>query len=499
MPLIIGTTPHSQWRALNPLLNHLGWKNQQENPETDYELTANVDENAKILLLHSRPELAVAHAMDAGASPEEALAEWRSAAEQLLGYYKKQRRKAVMVDADSAANSPRKLTRWLRENRPAFCDQIQGAWPEAPAAAPGASTELSIPAPANPLNQLLATQLVAQDQSLPALMAQLEAASIPLADSTQPELDVAALHAELAQQPNAPRVEEENNLLLTQLHKVQEELENYYHKAQNGSKTSQELEAQTQQLTKEKQNLEAELKASEDALNKERAQSEEKNKSILEENDLILKQLFKVQEELEKYYLEGKAKTEALDATKKQLSKAEASATKLKKELSTEKQHSAGLAKQLKNLERDNHDLNVEKYQLNAELALAQIELRTAEKKLHFVQHSTSWRLTHPLRKAARLVHKPSRGRELIESHIQLIKQSDLFDAKWYLNNNSDLQAKGTDPAEHYVMYGGAEGRAPSPRFDAKSYLQKNPDVAESGQNPLVHYLLHGKAEGRKP
>ena len=53
------------------------------------------------------------------------------------------------------------------------------------------------------------------------------------------------------------------------------------------------------------------------------------------------------------------------------------------------------------------------------------------------------------------------------------------------------------NPARHYLLMGGFEGRNPGPGFDSAYYLQHNPDVVESGINPLVHYLKFGEKEQR--
>ncbi|MFP4471196.1 MAG: PIG-L family deacetylase [Bacteroidales bacterium] len=82
--------------------------------------------------------------------------------------------------------------------------------------------------------------------------------------------------------------------------------------------------------------------------------------------------------------------------------------------------------------------------------------------------------------------------------HI-LIKESGLFNELYYLQHNPDTKAKGVNPLDHYLIYGGFEGRNPSPQFDSAFYLNENPDVSASGINPLVHYLKYGKKEGRLP
>ncbi|WP_417692159.1 glycosyltransferase [Roseibium sp.] len=83
------------------------------------------------------------------------------------------------------------------------------------------------------------------------------------------------------------------------------------------------------------------------------------------------------------------------------------------------------------------------------------------------------------------------------KANRKLLAGSDLFDAPWYLRANPDVAENEIDPALHYLRFGAAEGRQPSPDFDGERYLEENIDVLESGVNPLIHYLLHGQHEGR--
>ncbi len=85
-----------------------------------------------------------------------------------------------------------------------------------------------------------------------------------------------------------------------------------------------------------------------------------------------------------------------------------------------------------------------------------------------------------------------------IPEDLQLIRESTLFDADWYLENYPDVKVAGEDPALHYLSFGVADRRNPGPNFDTTRYLERYPDVAASGQNPLVHYLAFGSAEGRE-
>lgn len=80
---------------------------------------------------------------------------------------------------------------------------------------------------------------------------------------------------------------------------------------------------------------------------------------------------------------------------------------------------------------------------------------------------------------------------------IRLIKNSELFDKDYYLENYPDVKLSKTNPAWHYLVFGGYEGRNPSQSFDSKSYLELNPDVKATGMNPLFHFIKYGKTEGR--
>lgn len=90
------------------------------------------------------------------------------------------------------------------------------------------------------------------------------------------------------------------------------------------------------------------------------------------------------------------------------------------------------------------------------------------------------------------------RSAQLVNEYrdASLLRQSDLFDKKWYREKNPDVP-EGAE-IQHFLRFGGKEGRAPSEKFDAAGYLEANKDVAYRGLNPLVHYLKWGKEEGRK-
>lgn len=85
------------------------------------------------------------------------------------------------------------------------------------------------------------------------------------------------------------------------------------------------------------------------------------------------------------------------------------------------------------------------------------------------------------------------------DEQLNILNQSDLFEAQWYLETYPDVAAAGMDAIDHFLKYGARMGRDPGPGFSTRFYLKQNPDVVAGDLNPLVHYLTFGQAEGRKP
>lgn len=79
----------------------------------------------------------------------------------------------------------------------------------------------------------------------------------------------------------------------------------------------------------------------------------------------------------------------------------------------------------------------------------------------------------------------------------RILRQSGLFDADWYLEKYPDVKAAGVDPARHFLKWGAADQRDPSPRFSTSHYLKLYPDVKNAGVNPVIHYLTAGWEEKR--
>ena len=119
--------------------------------------------------------------------------------------------------------------------------------------------------------------------------------------------------------------QQENELLLMQLHQVQEELERHYLSTQQQAKRLETLSAQQQHAEQQAAQLKERLAAAEKRTSEEVKQAQAKaqelktarselhelqtrppvDPKLSEENELLLTQLHQVQEELERYYLEN--------------------------------------------------------------------------------------------------------------------------------------------------------------------------------------------------
>lgn len=79
------------------------------------------------------------------------------------------------------------------------------------------------------------------------------------------------------------------------------------------------------------------------------------------------------------------------------------------------------------------------------------------------------------------------------------IKQSGLFDSKYYLFTYPDIRKQDIDPIKHYILHGAKEGRNPSLYFDADYYLSTYNDIDPDKINPLFHFIVFGSKEDRNP
>lgn len=151
-------------------------------------------------------------------------------------------------------------------------------------------------------------------------------------------------------------------------------------------------------------------------------------------------------------------------------------------------------------------------------LAVARVDHVKTLKRLRKIEESFWWRITKPMRRLVKnhrwtvyhlrqwtmcvfwaATFNFGRMKKQMRPYHQarLVLKSGLMHEAWYLRQYPDVAAVGVPPALHYVLYGGFEGRDPSPLFSSQAYLAAYPDVMAAKTNPLVHYLLRGRYENR--
>ncbi|UYO73873.1 hypothetical protein M0220_13445 [Halomonas qinghailakensis] len=248
-------------------------------------------------------------------------------------------------------------------------------------------------------------------------------------------------------------VEHENQLLLQQLHLVQEAFEAKF------------LQAKEQE--KELARRESQLKYSE----QQHQHSVNAHHASQKENLLLQRRLAKLREIME-----------GLERSNKVLN---GNMSEVKNQLAAARKHQSDWEYKYQQAERE------------GALALASANRRIYDlnKELNSITKSPRWKLVSPLNSHGKK-NKKVRAEQLQQQKKQ-VANSGLFDAEWYLQAYPDIAEAAIDPIEHYLKMGAYEGRNPSEVFDTSWYLLYYQDVTNSGLNPLVHYIRYGQKENR--
>ncbi|ODP99288.1 hypothetical protein [Salinivibrio sp. SS2] len=274
----------------------------------------------------------------------------------------------------------------------------------------------------------------------------------------------------------------ENQALITELHNTKQSLDEALAQQQRLTKRSAELEQTIAQHNKQYAQLNADYTASQNKLTALEQKKHHKideltqhNHTLTEENSMIIAELHRVQETLEALYNEKSALDEQVSQQQEQL-------TEQAQQLKANNAKIASLSKRVR--------------LTKLELAQALASKTLLEKELTAHHNSALWKVTVPVRKF-RQTPKRKRAEKLAQQKL-LIELSSFFDKEWYLNQYPDVEQQGLDPIDHYLRFGAQEGRNPSPDFDTRWYLKTYPDVAESGLNPLIHFIKFGNREERQ-
>lgn len=170
---------------------------------------------AMVMLFYTRPEPLLMQALAEATSPADALEKWCTVSRCMLEVVHQHRKRAVLFEADSAF-----------KGTTSFKSVCLGQF----GLESGSGNEVAIPTheSAAELHRLIAAQMVAQSTDVQDLLNELEASAMP---SDLPPA-VAAVNCEVAlaewcAKGESNQLKEENELLLLQVHQVQDELESY--------------------------------------------------------------------------------------------------------------------------------------------------------------------------------------------------------------------------------------------------------------------------------
>ena len=526
MDLILGTTAYIDSKALIENLNQIGIKVVQTFDPNTWQREITADISNTLLLVYLTPEMTALGAINQNQSPEEALENWKTEANNLVTCFKLNRKKTILVNLADLMASPNMILDQL-----AHLSNIELATPSKPI-----SIAASSPKKDHAL-ELLAHFLVLKDPSLQKTFTKLHACTLPVISETANEFDINAFiswnqqskeqHASLSAKQIALTKElnqlkkdqsestEENKLLLEQLHHVQESLEESLNqlKIENIENTklnsvNATVEGQFNALQKSYSQLSDEQKTLQDKLNTLQHELTDKSNeldklnhefsSVSEENALLLEQLHLVQEALEEHLVTSEKQTEEYQ---NRIHSLHAVIDDKDAELNNLKTEIEALHKQLTHERNVRHqNLQQQEYTERAstlQLATANKKIKELEAQLSRITDNKVVRLTKPL---SGLHKKEFRARQVeLQSQIKEIELSGLFNTEWYLEKYEDVNDANINPIEHYLLSGTYEGRDPSEDFNTLWYLHKYPDVSESGLNPLIHFIRFGKAEERSP
>ena len=98
---------------------------------------------------------------------------------------------------------------------------------------------------------------------------------------------------------------------------------------------------------------------------------------------------------------------------------------------------------------------------------------------------------------AQRLANEQEADARRHSAERQAIARTGLFDASYYLLTNSDVADAGTDPLDHYIQFGRAEGRAANP-FLVEDWYRKRTRIRR-GTDALLHYAGKGEPHDHPP
>ncbi len=238
---------------------------------------------AHLLLVMSLPTVDLAWRLQQGSEPEATLADWLGSAQALLDVIRPRRRRFSLVFAETALTAPQEFLDRIAQR---LGLQLQTGSPD-----------MISPDLPSALLRLIAESLLGQSMEARSVAAELEATALPLPAGARcrlPAMDqvFSEYRDGIQLKAVAQELSEEKDLLLQQLNQVQEELEQRH--------------LQNTQSAEELRELRENLQAAEERLSTvEQEKTDQLHEDLREENELLLNQVYQLQEELEREHLQG--------------------------------------------------------------------------------------------------------------------------------------------------------------------------------------------------
>ncbi|EKO3753682.1 coiled-coil domain-containing protein [Vibrio metschnikovii] len=325
---------------------------------------------------------------------------------------------------------------------------------------------------------------------------------------------------------------QENELLITELHRVQEALEASLQQNQQQTNKCNQLEQSLTEQQGQHSRLTEQYATSQSALQA----AEQQQQGLAQENELVITELHRVQEALEAALQQNQQVTDkcnqleqslteqkgqhsrltehyatsqsALQAAEQQYQQALNKQVALEQQLIAIEQQKSALEQQVsdatrqqKNLEQENSMIIAELHRVQEALETLYYEKSTLQKqidqqvqqlKAHSVKINSlikRQRLTK-LELAQALASKTLLEKELTAHHASTLWKMTVPVRKF---RQTPQRKRAAQLAQQRLLIEFSE------YFDKEWYLAQYPDVIEDGLDPIEHYLRFGAQEGRNP
>jgi hypothetical protein len=223
--------------------------------------------SGRAVILYPNPVMVLGARLQSGDDTATAIEDWREDTERLLQVFRRDRRKVTLVDGHAAMADLALFHRLLGSRLTVATGETEGGGVKAD------STTVGLP-------HLIAAQALRQDEMAAPLAAELDASSLPLGPAYRVDVDRVVEEWAAGPASASDDLQEENELLLQQLHTVQEELEAHYLENRKAGERFEALEAEALQARTAAKKVRLARKSLQEEFNEARAAWTEERKSL---------------------------------------------------------------------------------------------------------------------------------------------------------------------------------------------------------------------------